>query len=145
MPSSRAFLDSLVTRIIEVKDGRVRTFKGNYADYKAVVDQEENARREAKATKQPSAKQPPQKVAKPAPAKANKPRKKKGKPHNPWRIEQLENRIIELESEREELLESMGQESTFKDADKLRDVQMRLAEVERDLGETTSEWEQYAG
>jgi len=145
----RAFLDSLVTRIIEVKDGRVRLFKGNYSAYKAQVDEEQDREREAKLGRAQKAKQQAARAAeKQKPSKKSKPKqqapKKKPKANNPWRIEKLENRIIELERKREQLLESMGQESTFKDADKLRDVQLQLAEVERDLEQTTNEWEQYA-
>ena len=152
----RAFLDSLVTRIIEIKDGGMRSFKGNYAAYKAIIDEEQSAQRDAKAVKLQKVKQqqaePQQKSKKgskgsKSPKGSTKQRapKQKAKAHNPWRIEELEKRIIELEGERDELLKAMGEETTFKDSDKLRDVQMRLAEVERDLGETTSEWEQYAG
>lgn len=40
----RYFLDRLVTRVIELKDGRLRSFEGNYSDYLAHRDQTDPAK-----------------------------------------------------------------------------------------------------
>ena len=63
-----------------------------------------------------------------------------GRVRNPWAFERLEKAIMALETEREELLARMGEEATYKDADKLADCQYRLAEVERDLEQKNEEW-----
>jgi ATPase subunit of ABC transporter with duplicated ATPase domains len=41
----REFIDQLATRVIEVREGRVRSFPGNYSAYRAAIVAEEEARR----------------------------------------------------------------------------------------------------
>jgi ATP-binding cassette subfamily F protein 3 len=140
----RAFLDSLVHTIVEVADGTVRTFRGNYSDYRATKEREETAAREeaeARATRARA-------QEKPAPA-AEKRSKRTGsrgaKKGNPWRLEKLEKAIIALEEERESLLAALGTEEVYRDPSSARETQVRLAELERDLEEKNLEWERYAG
>ena len=119
----------MVHTIFEVKDGKTRTFRGNYSDYRATLEAERALTREKTSTpKKAAPKKSPEKTA---------------KARNPWRLERLENAIIALESARLELLESLGKEEIYKDPDATRDVQVRLAELERDLEEKNAEWERY--
>ena len=146
----------------------MRTFRGNYSEYKARIDEEAAASKgvpqKAKAPssgkggngakgsgKKAGEKKSGQKETsqaagggRPNEAKAKKPKGQK-KPKNPWRLEKLEEAIITLETKREELLAALGTEAVYKDPNLLRDTQLDLAEVERDLEEKNTEWERYAG
>ena len=71
---------------------------------------------------------------------ASKPKK----PKNPWKLERLEARIMELETQLESLNAALTSEEIYKDSDKLRDTQFQIAEVERELEEANAEWESFA-
>jgi ATP-binding cassette subfamily F protein 3 len=133
----RAFLDGLCTKIFEVGEGKVRRFDGNYSDWRA-----RKIREEAKPVEVPK---PARKPA-PAPPKPTKvadeaPRKPaKGKVRNPWLFEKLEKRIIALEEEMKALQESTTTEIVYRNPEKLRETQMRISEIERDLAMANEEW-----
>jgi len=131
----REFIDTLATRILEVADRRVRSFTGNYSDYrKAVLAElgEERVRREAEKERRTAAEKV--RAAKLAPSKKEKAR-------NPWLLRQVEDTIMALEAERAQLLASLGEERVYKDATLARETQLRLAEIERDLEQKNAEWE----
>ena len=131
----REFIDTLATRIVEVKEGRVRSFTGNYSDYrKAVVAEELDARAAREAEKDRKATAEKARAAKIAPAKKEKAR-------NPWLLRQVEDAIMALEAERATLTTSLGEERVYKDGKLLRETQLRLAEIERDLEQKNAEWE----
>jgi len=131
----REFIDGLGTRILEVRDGAVRTFTGNYSDYRktCLAEQvDERARREAEKERRAAAEKA--RAAKSGPAKKEKAR-------NPWLLRQVEDTIMALEAERAQLLGSLGEERVYKDATLVKETQQRLAEIERDLEQKNSEWE----
>ena len=131
----REFIDTLATRILEVADGRVRSFTGNYSDYRKAVANEaadERARREAEKERRAAAEKA--RAARAAPVKKEKAR-------NPWLLRQVEDTIMALEAERAQLLSSLGEERVYKDAALARETQLRLAEIERDLEQKNAEWE----
>lgn len=145
----RAFLDDLCDFIFEVDGGSVLEYQGNYsawraaklgedADAKAAKEkaatqrkQDERKRREAEELKQ--AKQKANGSAKPAAAK----------PKNPFKFKQLEDRIMTLEERISGLNESLTKEEVYTDADKVRDAQYRIAELERELEAANAEWESW--
>jgi len=142
----RTFLDDLVHRIVEVMDGRVRSFKGNYSDYKRALEDEAQATEAAKAVREAKEKERRRQEEEKARKKQKAQNKKNARPEkkrNPWALKKLEDRIIELEGEREQLLTAMASEDVYKNPDQLRDTQYRLAEVERDLEDRNREWEQF--
>ncbi|MFN0007148.1 MAG: ABC-F family ATP-binding cassette domain-containing protein [Planctomycetota bacterium] len=128
----RAFLDELCTRILEVADGRVTSFEGNYSDWRAA-----NAAEKAERKPSPPAPKPVEKASegakKPAP----------GKLRNPWLFEKLEKRIMTLEEELKGLQDATATEEVYRDTAKLREMQTRMAEIERDLVEANHEWENW--
>ena len=132
----RAFLDTLCTRILQVDDGRVGASEGNYSAWRE---------RKAAAAASLSAAEEARKAARPPPKPAAPPAEKKkpsgGKVRNPWAFEKLEQRIIALEAEKSALEASTTTEDVYRNAQKLRDVQVRLAEIERDLAAAYAEWE----
>ncbi|MEQ1891852.1 MAG: ABC-F family ATP-binding cassette domain-containing protein [Planctomycetota bacterium] len=131
----REFIDTLATRVIAVADGKVRSYPGNYSDYRKALGGEvadERAEREAAKERQAAAERA--RAAKAAPAKKEKPR-------NPWLLAKVEEAILALEKEKGELTAALCDEAVYKNGAKLRDVQHRLAEVERDLEEKNAQWE----
>ena len=69
---------------------------------------------------------------------------KKKRAKNPWKLEKVEARIMELEGELERLRESLGTEEVYRDQEAARETQFRIAELERELEEANEEWEQWA-
>jgi ATP-binding cassette subfamily F protein 3 len=144
----RAFLDGLCTSILEVKDGAIRRFPGNYSEYRARVHAEqeaaleeaaraEQARRDAERKRRVAEEKKQAAAAKKGTRKATA----KRKPRNPWALERLEKRIMELEEKRGSLLEALATEEVYKDTEKLRETQFDLAELERELEEKNATWE----
>ena len=133
----REFLDGLCTHIIEVSPEGVREFEGNYSHWRKTRDAEALQATEQRAQATARKKAAERKVEQAAP----KNRKKKD---NPYKLKKIEAQIIELEEKREELHASMTTEEVYSDAEKLRDAQFQLAEVERDLEDANAEWEAWA-
>jgi len=128
----RAFLDGLCTRILEVSGGRVSSFDGNYSDWRAMSLARAAASVEAKPARR-SIPAVPRPVEKAAP----------GKLRNPWLFEKLEKKIMTLEEERKGLQDATATEEVYRDAARLREMQTRIAEIERDLLELNHEWENW--
>ena len=131
----RAFLDGICNRILEVDGGSVKSYSGNYSFWRERKDEEQGSIAAEKARKAVA------RAPKPA-SKAAEPVKKAlpGKVKNPWAFEKLEKRIMELETEREKLNASLVTEDVYRNAEKMREAQFRLAELERDLGSANEEW-----
>ena len=125
----RAFLDALCTQIVEVQDGSVRRYTGNYSDY--------HARKQAERAPAPE-KQPPKPAA--PPPKKDPPRSAPGKIRNPYLFEKLEQRIMSMEAELKALHEACVTEEYYRNAAKLKEAQIRIAELERDLAQANAEW-----
>ena len=148
----RQFLDDLVGRILEIDDGEVRVFRGNYSDYRRqiaadeaeTVEKETQRRRADEERKRAQARKAEEKAAQQQKKQPSKAKPAKPKQRNPWRLEKLENSIIALEKERATLLESLATEEVYKDAEASREAQFRLAEIERDLDDKNREWERWA-
>ncbi len=131
----REFLDSLATRIVEVRNGGVRSFAGNYSDYHRALEAEREVER-ARAEEDRARRSAP---GKPAAAAG----RSDGRSKNPWVFRRLEAAIIALEEERTRLLAALGEERTYRDAGAMRETQSRLAELERELQEKNLEWERW--
>jgi len=161
----RAFLDTLCNVILEVDRGTVTKFEGNYSAWRAAKlaasDGAKSASRAAataaakpsqQRTTSPTAKpqtskqssRPPQpsKAASPVAQTSSKP-SAPGKVRNPWAFEKLEKKIMTLETELKSLQDSLLTEDVWRDAKKLKETQLRAAEVERDLADANHEWENW--
>ena len=144
----RAFLDGLCTSIVEVRDGGVRRFRGNYSDYRAELAQAEAEQAETERAERAEEKKREAKAREKAERKAKGKGKGKGKPKrqkpsNPYLLKKIEEAIIALEEERETLLGELGTEAVYRNPEALKERQFRLAEVERDLDEKNLEWEKW--
>ena len=142
----RAFLDGLCTTIVEVNDGRARTFRGNYSAYRTALGAEQNAAQDSAARARTAEKKRSAAQKQKASARPNqrKPQKQKKRASNPYLLKKVEAAIISLEGERETLLSDLGTEAIYRDAEAMKERQVRLAEVERDLEEKNAQWEEWA-
>jgi ATP-binding cassette subfamily F protein 3 len=145
----REFLDGLCTTIVEVKDGRVRTFKGNYSAYRAALQAEETTRQEASRERADERRRAAQraeaerkKTEAAAAAAPGAPRRRRAP--NPYLLKKVEDAIMALEAERDLLLQELGTEAVYRDPAALKERQVRLAEIERELEARNAEWEEWA-
>jgi ATP-binding cassette subfamily F protein 3 len=141
----REFLDGIVNRIVEVADGAVRSFDGNYSAWRtarASERDERNERRDAeKARARAAAARAP--AARPAAAKQDANATGGTRVRNPYMFKKLEERIIVLEAELEKVRAESASEDVYRDAQRSRENQLRQAELERDLADANEEWENW--
>ncbi len=154
----REFLDHLCTRIVELGPGGLREFRGNYSDYRAALAAQAAAPAPAKPAPQARAAQPKAAPSpRPAPGKTEPTRPDPGeaqgapaprgsgreKIRNPYLFKKLEAEIIALEEERERLLADLETEAVWREPERLKEHQFRLAELERDLEQKNTTWENW--
>jgi len=134
----RYFIDRLATKVIEVKDGKVRVYPGNYEDY-LFRKQQESAEAD---------------VASPAAVAATSAQDDDSKQDadqgrvkrlNPIKAKQLEDRAAELEAESTELEFEIASLETdlqgFVSAEETKRQMDLLAAKKSDLEEVLTEWE----
>lgn len=140
----RAFLDTICNRMLEVDGGEVKSYAGNYSDWRARKVADKGALVAEKDRKAAVAQKAAAKVVAKAAAekKENAP---PGKVKNPWAFQKLEQKIMTLEAEKAALNASLVTEEFYRDAGKMRDAQYRLAELERDLTNANKQWEEWVG
>jgi ATPase subunit of ABC transporter with duplicated ATPase domains len=131
----RAFLDGLCTHVLEIENGVVNQYTGNYSEYRArkVREREERERSLAERprdVKTAVAVQDPAAKSKSAP----------GKIRNPYMFQKLEARIIALEAELAILREKLVSPEVYRDGAKVRDLQLDVAEREAELERANEEW-----
>ncbi|MDZ4774603.1 MAG: ABC-F family ATP-binding cassette domain-containing protein [Planctomycetota bacterium] len=161
----REFMDGLCNQVLEIGEGTAKRYEGNYSAWRAVKAAEADARGvkkdQAKAQAKADAKVVAQAVAKAAQKTAEKAAQKSNasgsapatatakksgpaaKVRNPYMFEKLEARIITLEKELASLQASLVSEDIYRNPNKMRDAQMRIAELERDLADANHEWENW--
>jgi ATP-binding cassette subfamily F protein 3 len=133
----RAFLDGLCTRILEVGDRTVKSFVGNYSDWRAA--------RLAEPARVVAGGRSTRKISPPVSKEVRRDQDTQRKPptgkvRNPWLFEKLEARIIALEEELKSLQEASATERVYRDSERLRETQVRISELERDLALANQEW-----
>ena len=175
----REFMDGLCNQVIEVGDGGIKKYDGNYSAWRAakaaeaavVGEKKEAAKIQAKADAKAAAARATEAAAKAAAKSAGRndangngakgssstggsssskapggdaKKGSGGKVRNPYLFEKLEARIMALETELATLQASLVSEEVYRNPTKMRDAQMRIAEVERDLAEANHEWENWS-
>jgi ATP-binding cassette, subfamily F, member 3 len=155
----RQFMDNLCTVVWELKHDGLRVFQGNYSAYRDAIVAERDGQQAAKAARVAQASKPAQVAQSNGGGKGNGGTNKQGqggaqtpapakkeaatKVRNPFKFERLEKRIMELEKERERINAELLKEATYRDPGAARDLQYRLAELERDLEEKNRQWENW--
>jgi len=143
----RQLLDDLCNRVIEVDHGGVREFAGNYTFWREQRLAEANAAQELAAKraaeKKAAARKEAERAEKAAAQAQSKSKKRGGGVRNPYKFKKLEERIIALEEKLAGLNGELTREEVYRDAERMRDVQIEISEVERELAEANEEWESW--
>ena len=142
----RELLDDLCTRIVEIHEDGLRSFDGNYTHWRTVMTAELADAQANAAKKKANQKAAARQQAAKADNQSQKPGKSSSgkKPHNPYKLKKLEDRIMQLEERLEALNGSLVNEEVYRDANKMRDVQFEIAEAEDELNTANQEWETWA-
>ncbi len=143
----RYFLDQLVERVVEIKDGTMSSFEGNYTDYlnKRMKKHQEEAKREFKAV----AVETEEKQA--APTRKTKEQKReeaearqrisKERKRLQTAIEKNEQQIAELETRIGEIETEMADPSIYNDGAKAASLQKEYSDAKARLANVYEEWE----
>ncbi|KZK74198.1 MAG: ABC transporter [Pelodictyon luteolum] len=138
----RYFLDSLVNKVVELKNGSIQLYLGTYAEYleKAEKNLEEEKAREAAAMKAKAAAEKPAKTGTQAPAA--KPAAKKDRK----KIEAIEKEINRLEQEKERMETLMANEDFYmKSQAETAATLERYHALSAELEQMFSDWEKAGG
>lgn len=138
------FIRAIATHVVEVRDGRLRHFPGGYQYYldKTAAEAAPVAR-PGNDFKRPSGPTIPagnRKEQKRAEAEARNHRAKERRAQQK-KVEELEQRIQQLEARQRELTTLLEQPETYQHGGRAREINLELAEIEERLGTTTREWE----
>jgi ATP-binding cassette subfamily F protein 3 len=137
----RYFIDRLATKVIEVSDGTVHVYPGNYEDYQFRKQQESEAGNASAQTAETNA------GASSTPDDDSKQEPDSGRARrlNPIKVKQLEDRAAELEAESAELESEIAALETalqgFVSAEETKRQMDLLAEKKSRLDEVLGEWE----
>ncbi len=142
----RAFINALATRVVEVKNGTLREFLGNYDAY---VDATAPSPPKPRPTVAKEATTAPAPAAAPkAPtSKAEKARereRKKSRDRITRKIEKIEASILERETQGEALGWKLGDPNVYKDADRVREIEGERTAIQEAIAADYREWERLA-
>lgn len=122
----RYFINNLSSRVVELNDGTLKSFDGNYEYYKSKKAQKpEEANKEAKPAKSTAIK---------VKEKADASKKKA----NPWVIKNLEEKIAELEGALSGIDAEMAVNAS--DYEKLNSLYLKKSQAQQELDEAFSKW-----
>ncbi|MGH1365925.1 MAG: ABC-F family ATP-binding cassette domain-containing protein [Calditrichia bacterium] len=143
----RYFLDKLVTRVIEIRDGGVSIFEGNYSDYyerRLKVDAQAAPAETAAVKTEKSDSAAVQKKSKEQKRLEAEARQAVSKKRSALKkeVETCETGIIHLEDEKADLEKQMADPETYQDAEKAKTLQKRHGQVQKELQETMVRWEE---
>lgn len=124
----RFLLDLLCTKIVEIDNGRINLFEGNYSEYR-----EARARQKAKKLEARQDKKVPQKEEK---------KKSFNRYKVTHRIEELEDLIGENEIEKDETFAKLSDPEVYKDHKLAEELQTKYEEIEKKLEAYVEEWEE---
>lgn len=125
----RYFLDRVTDRTLELEEGRLKDYLGNYSYYRAKKLQLERDDREQEKVQKKNTK-----------AKIEKPKINKSKLKE--EIKSLEGAIEQLEGRIEELSTLLADPETYQDEDKSKDLVKEYKEAETDLPRLYERWEE---
>ncbi|MBN2356385.1 ATP-binding cassette domain-containing protein [candidate division KSB1 bacterium] len=142
----RYFLDKLVTRVLELKNGRLQVYEGNYTDYLDRRAAQESDRTELDRASEITA----------AGAEFSR---KKTKEQKRWeaemrqsiskernqlqrQIEEAEKRMTELELQKTDAERQLGDPATYKNGDHAAQLQRDYARIKADMEACVKTWEE---
>jgi ATP-binding cassette subfamily F protein 3 len=137
----RYFLDKIVGRVIELKEGNLTEYLGNYSDYltkrksesKAVTKTETKERFHSVGRKTKDQKRLEAEARQSISKERNRLEKE---------IEEIENKIESLEVRKKEIETEMTRPGTYRDARRVVTLQREYAQIKEDLENFYSKWEE---
>ncbi|MBI3924256.1 MAG: ABC-F family ATP-binding cassette domain-containing protein [Armatimonadetes bacterium] len=130
----RHFINGLAERVLELSDGSGRLFDGNYDDYRAITQREEEQARRLAAAARAGSKQrklPPARSLKPStPTKVQ------------WKLEALEAKIFELEGEIARLAEALADPRLYEDSERAAATRAEYEQLTARCQELTGLWDE---
>jgi len=139
----RDFLEPLVNKCIDFREGRVRETLGTVSDYlcKRADEQEEGKQHGvAGQTLQRRSAQHSDRERKREEAQARQERYKRIKPLKN-KLDRMEKEIAELEAKKGDIESALADEATYRDEEKARDLTWRYKEIGDTLARAYKEWE----
>ena len=129
----RAFINALATRVVEVKDGVLREFPGNYDDY---------LRRTAEA-EPTSGHDPPDAATGSAPKLQRQLERERRKTREKAerRVAKIEAEILEKETAVSELAWQLGEPELFKDPERRQEIEGQRSALGTEIDSLYQEWE----
>ncbi|MFT5702084.1 MAG: ATP-binding cassette subfamily F protein 3 [Desulforhopalus sp.] len=147
---NRFFLDSFVTKVLEVRDGNISMFEGNISEYLKKVEELEALEKPAKAkgeqsaekNKQPSADSGENRKEKKRQAALR--RQERSKRVGPWlnQLAKAEEKVEELEKKKEELEEKMADPALYSDEKAWNETSQDYEACKRQLEKSYAKWEE---
>ncbi len=134
----RDFINALATRVIEVRDGALREFIGNYDDYlrrSGSESDERGAGRDADAPARADDKA----------ARQRERTRRKARERIERQIARLEEAILEEEKQVESLGWELGTPEVYRDHERTRELEARREALRQTVAERYREWEKLAG
>jgi len=143
----RYFLDKIISKVIEVRDGHLREFLGNYSEYLERRDLpvvSEFGTPPAEVVK--SVTEPASAVKKSREEKRieaeERQRKYQEKREQEKKIKPIENKIARLEDRKGEIETTMSQPDFFANPNQVRELSREYRQINEDLARLYLEWEQ---
>ena len=137
----RGFIESLATRVLELRHGEYRVFPGDYRYYAEQIQKEQNA---VGGSSSPAVQKQPE----PASDKQLDYEERKKKRNERRKLEREEEELLtkisQAEEHKEELSAKMEKSEVYSDAEKSRKVQVEIEKTEKELQELTKAWEAVA-
>lgn len=146
----RAFLDNICDRVLEIENGECKLYPGSYTEYAARKQKEREAAARAEREREQREKAERERRArteatKNSGSRGSEPQSSVSRERkNPIKQKALEDEIQALEAEAAALVDSMAREDNYRDAQKMRELQNRHAEVTGRVAALYSDWEKFA-
>lgn len=150
---NRFFLDSFVTKVLEVKDGKIAMFEGNISEYLQKVEELEALGKIAKGKGEKSSPSLQQSTAEGSENRKEKKRQaalkrqERSRKVGPWlkQLTQAEAKVEELEQEKEELEEKMADPALYSDEKGWAATSQDYEACKRHLDRWYEKWEEAQG
>ncbi len=143
----RGFIEDLATKVLELHPGRHREFVGDYKYYMQRLEDEANGIVQSPALDNGSKMKAPVAEEKIDSSKLSWEEQKKieaEKRKLQKEVDRLENAILELEEEKENLLNEMSKPEVYSNGEKAKQVQQKISEVTEKIEKLNLEWEKAA-
>ena len=143
----RGFIESLSTRVLELKDGAYRIFPGGYTYYMQRLEDEKNGIVPSAAEKSQEPQKNQAEAEEPSEGKRSWQEQKKfeaEKRKAEKLVSQIETDIEKVEAEKQEQEASMANPDVYSNGEKAKSVQKKIDELSKKLEELNAQWEEAA-